>query len=155
MIAFTYSQPQIIPGEIPDCFVRFVRVTALDVPAGAVSRITSLGPLYCVPGVAAVAICVFTRGRLPSATFITCTVECAETWICSAFPASMARGCSRGCFACFVCPRTGARLAETAFSPSGFTVELSRSIAPLIHIRKRIPSRIRVFHTRHSRTGLD
>lgn len=145
VIAITYSEAQYFPREITDCFARPVRATALDVPAGVASRTTSSGPLYCAPGGAVPAICDFMRGRLPSATSRSCTAECAATWICSAFRASMARVCSPGYFACFVFPRIGARPAGTVFSPSESTGELSPLIVPSIHLRKRIRLRVRGF----------
>ncbi len=145
MIAFTYSQAQVIPGEILYCFARPVRATALGVPAGVASRTTLSAPLYCAHGGAVAAICDFMRGQLPSVTLLTYTAECAEIWISSAFPASMARVCSPGCFVCFVLPRTVAHRAGTVFSPCGFTGELSPSIVPSIRIRRPIRLRARGF----------
>ena len=155
MIAFTYSQAQVIPGETLYCFARPVRATALGVPAGAVLRTTSSAPLYCAHGGAVPAICDFMPGLPPSVTLLTYTAECAAIWTYSAFPASMARVCSPGCFVSFVLPRTGARPAGTVFSRSEFTGESSPSIVPSIRIRRRIRLHASGFHSRHSRIRLD
>jgi hypothetical protein len=109
------------PGVKRICYVRSVIATVPAVPAGEASRTTWREWQGCAPGAAEFVTRVFSPGRLPSDICGTCTVECAATWTCSAFRASMEWACSPGCFACFAFLRIAVPRAGIAFSHFRFT----------------------------------
>jgi len=109
------------PGVKKICYVRSVIATVPAGPGEEVSRITSWGRQGYGPGVAEPVTRAFTPGRLPSGTSGTCIAECAATWTCSAFRASMGWACSPGCIACSVFLRIAVPRAGIAFSHFAFT----------------------------------
>jgi hypothetical protein len=137
------------PGVKRICYVRSVIATVPAVPEGVVSRTTWREWQGCAPGGAGPATRAFTPGRLPSDMSGTCIAECAATWTCSAFRASMGWACSPGCFACFAFPRIAAPHAGIAFSHSGFTAALSPRSIPWNQGRSLIPSRTSVVSPRN------
>ena len=151
-LAMTISASRILFARLPrgeeNCFVRSVIATVPAVPAGGVSRTTWWGWHGCAPGAAGLATRAFMPGRLPSDMSGTCIAECAATWTCSAFRASMGWACSPGCFVCFAFPRIAALPAGTAFSHFGFTAASCPRSTPWNPGRNLIPSRTSlVFHS--------
>jgi hypothetical protein len=73
-----------------------------------------------------------------------CIAECAATWTCSAFRASMGWACSPGYIACFAFPRIAVPRAGIGFSHSGFTAALSPRSIPWNQGQSPIPSRTSV-----------
>ena len=128
------------PGVKRICYVRSVIATVPAVPEGEVSGTTWREWQGCVPGGAGPATRAFTPGRPPSDMSGTCIAECAATWTCSAFRASMGWACSLGCIACFAFPRIAVPRAGTAFSHFGFTAESSPRSIPWNHGQSLIPS---------------
>jgi hypothetical protein len=135
------------PGVKKICFVRSVIATVPAGPGEEVSRTTSWEWPGCGPGAAGLVTRAFTPGRLPSDISGTSIAECAATWICSAFRASMEWACSPGCIVCSAFPRIVAPLAGIAFSRFGFTAASSPRSNPWNPGRSLIPCRTSlVFH---------
>jgi hypothetical protein len=136
------------PGVKKICFVRSVTATVPAAPGEEVSRTTSWEwPGYGL-GVAGLVTHAFSPGLPPSDIFGTCIAECAATWTCSAFRASMEWACSPGYIAFSAFPRIAAPPAGIAFSRFGFTAASYPRNNPWNPVRSLIPCRISlVFHS--------
>ena len=122
--------PPDFPGVKRICYARSVIATVPVVPDDVASKTTSWDLRGSVPGDARLANRDFLRGRLPSAMSPTFTAECAATWICSAFQASMGWVPWPGYFDCFAFPLIAALRAAIASSHSECTGGLFRPSNP-------------------------
>jgi len=127
------------PGVKKICFVRSVTATVPDGPGEEVSRTTSWEWPGCGPGVAGPVTLAFSPGLPPSDISVTCIAECAATWTCSAFRASMEWACSPGYIACSAFLRTAAPRAGIAFSRFEFIAALYPRSNPWNQARSLIP----------------
>jgi hypothetical protein len=132
------------PGVKRICCARSVKATVPAVPADVVSRITLWEWQGCALGVAVRVTRGFTLGPLPSDICGMCIADCAATWICSAFRASMDRACWLGYFASVAFLLIAARRAGIASSHFEFTAALFPLSNPWSPVQKLIPSRTRI-----------